>query len=176
MSAAVELPTPGGDVIDLDPADEAGGCNGCHRDAELPGRVIVRLWDGPAGGARTLKLNMVLCGGCIAEALSILLGRRHVQAGGEVGDLRYASPVDPDDASSCAAVSDDGMTDEGDAEPAAESGEDRGCCPACESTQVIAHPNGVLECGEQECSATWTGRRKPIDHDGGEDTGRWWDR
>lgn len=32
-------------------------------------------------------LDLALCAGCLCEALAILLGRRHMQAGGDVADL-----------------------------------------------------------------------------------------
>ena len=37
--------------------------------------------------AGIIELELALCGGCIAEGVAIMLGRRHVQAGGSLRDL-----------------------------------------------------------------------------------------
>ena len=59
-------------------------CQACYGDtipvAEL--RIDVIPKDG-----RQIRV-MRLCGPCVAEALAIHYGRRHVQAGGAVEDLR----------------------------------------------------------------------------------------
>jgi hypothetical protein len=52
--------------------------------------------DGPIGVAVKTSLpgeptlDIALCAGCLCEALAILLGRRHVQTGGDAADLATA--------------------------------------------------------------------------------------
>lgn len=58
-----------------------GRCIGCPTEigAQRVVPIAVRRPGAP--------LPMDLCGACLAEGVAILLGRRHVAAGGELGDL-----------------------------------------------------------------------------------------
>lgn len=77
-----ELLTPDGRVLEIGDV-RPGDCIGCG-DGEQ--RSVLPL------SITTIDhqpFPLALCGGCLAEALAILLGRRHVQRGGELGDLRF---------------------------------------------------------------------------------------
>lgn len=89
----IELHTPRGDVLQLEQRDVPGACLGCR--AAGPGYsftrgtidlIDIQLEYGPTRGAGA---TLTLCGGCVAEGLAILLGRRHVQAGGSIEGLSF---------------------------------------------------------------------------------------
>lgn len=77
------LGTPSGNLT-LEQLEPAGGvCDQCgHQREEL---AVVEL-------APVLS-GFTICGPCLAEGLAILLGRRHVQAGGALEDLGPGRPT-----------------------------------------------------------------------------------
>lgn len=77
----VKLTTAAGMALEISEAD--GACYGCDR----PGKVARVQVDE--------STDVALCGTCVAEGFAILLGRRHVQAGGTVDDLDFAGAIDP---------------------------------------------------------------------------------
>lgn len=76
-----ELLTPDGRKLRVGDVRQ-GACTGC---ADRQTRSVIQLDVDSVDGA-TFPLD--LCGGCLAEGLAILLGRRHVQQGGDVSDLQ----------------------------------------------------------------------------------------
>lgn len=83
----IELATHDGRALEID-ASRAAVCDGCGAQQAGDGETDIALADvclRSRAGAPDLEI--ALCGGCVAEGLAILLGRRHVQAGGDIGDL-----------------------------------------------------------------------------------------
>lgn len=102
--SAVDLHTPNGWRLSFVQRDVPGECVGCgapgpvtagEERIAVAGRALppigvedlvdVQIDQGRSGDTLTL------CGGCVAEGLAIVLGRRHVQHGGNVADLRDAA-------------------------------------------------------------------------------------
>lgn len=178
--AAVDLHTPNGWRLSLIQRDSPGECDGCGAPGPATGDGVREQAAGVRGALPPIGVEdlvdvqidrgqsgdtITLCGGCVAEGLSIMLGRRHVQAGGDVADLRYASAVATGDASARA----DGDTSP-EITPAPGFEEDldagRGVCPNCEGDAAVApapddaSPEYVCRADRGGCGATWTGVRR----------------
>lgn len=70
------VPTAGGGMTIATAATSTGACAaGCGQPAGL---------ELTPAGADTVPL----CGDCVARALALYLGRRHLDAGGDISDLR----------------------------------------------------------------------------------------
>jgi hypothetical protein len=63
--------------LDLD--SDVGSCTSCKKIDDV---LEVAVIGGPSSGGVVL-----ICGNCLAEGLAIQLGRKHVEQGGDVGDL-----------------------------------------------------------------------------------------
>lgn len=96
----IVLETRGGTLrlVDLAPGDACAACGAgmsahqhrdvgpAHRDV---GPALIGIeFEGTRGPADGATLKTAICADCVSEALAILFGRRHVQTGGDVGDLR----------------------------------------------------------------------------------------
>lgn len=83
---AGELLAPDGRTLRIGDVRQ-GACTGCG-DTAL--RSVLPI---EASSVDHAPFPLALCGGCLAEGLAILLGRRHVQHGGAVDDLTYQPPA-----------------------------------------------------------------------------------
>lgn len=191
--ADITLTTSLGWTYELDTADAAAGCSTCDRAPRVDEvMLLLKVWQPGDGGGRVLAMNSPLCADCIGEALAVHFGRRVVQDGAELSpvDEPSSDTAVPADASAsagdqrrecaCRAMGplDDGLRcvhyrggdrcalDQVELLDDAASGEDHGACPACQSTSVTRHANGIYECLADQCNATWSGRRKVIEPDG----------
>lgn len=70
---------------DVPPTLTCATCRATGVDKHAPIGVRVSLTGGAGDGA---ALDTGVCADCMAEALGILFGRRHVQTGGEISDLK----------------------------------------------------------------------------------------
>jgi hypothetical protein len=86
-SDPIRLPTRDG-AIEVRPG--SGSCTGCRTKG---GGLLELTVRGAVEGDRDAAGAIDLCGNCLAEGLAILLGRRHVQAGGSIEDLRVPPPT-----------------------------------------------------------------------------------
>lgn len=86
----MRLPTAGGwlDIL----LDVPGECGACDRKGGGMAVIDVHV-DEPSHPDIPHDLSLTFCGTCLAEALGILLGRRHVQHGGEIADLSVTAPA-----------------------------------------------------------------------------------
>lgn len=75
--------------VQLDDGTIATECATCGAGEPIGCSVSI------AGAADPLEFG--ICGDCLVEALAILWGRRHVQAGGDVGDLTFDAETRRDD-------------------------------------------------------------------------------
>lgn len=84
----IERRTRGGTIGLYDLTE--GPCATCLGGVRTPGDPrMIGLVSGVVGGeADGVKFETAICGDCLAEALAILFGRRHVQEGGNLDDLR----------------------------------------------------------------------------------------
>jgi hypothetical protein len=89
----IDRTTRSGGTISLDDpnAGELVTCAGCgsvRTGDDFEGRAIrLLVVVGPEAPEPGRTLDTALCADCLSEAIAILFGRRHVQAGGAVEDL-----------------------------------------------------------------------------------------
>lgn len=92
--------TRGGELrlVDLDGSGECAACGAGHNPTDYVTPIGIEF-EGTRGPADGATLKTAICADCVSEAMAILFGRRHVQTGGDVGDLRsgahrYGPPDD----------------------------------------------------------------------------------